>query len=100
VGELLSPILEDIEGTLWNFEANIGDKPNYTEGGLRAAAKIFMSTVLDKMYEMQNFDNIELSDRMIMAEKCGEELRKFVKAYTGIDTHELYNKILNKNENS
>lgn len=92
IGQKLSPILEEIENTLWEFEAYNGSKPEYSEAGFRAATKIFMSALMDKMWELQQNENFTLQDRMNMAQKAGEAVRSFVKTYTGIDCHELYNK--------
>ena len=90
IGKQLSPILEEIEDTLLEFEVEIGSKPEYTIEGFRAAIKIFMSVILDKMWQLQENDVLSQEDREIMATKCGEELRKFIKIYTGIDTFDLY----------
>jgi hypothetical protein len=90
IGVKLSPILVEIEDTLWEFEANIGSKPEYTTEGFRAATKIFMSALMDKMYSMQEEDGLSMDDRGKMAETVGNELRNMVKTYTGIDTVELY----------
>jgi hypothetical protein len=38
--------LHEIEEALWEFEANVGDKPNYTEEGFRGGIKIFMSVMV------------------------------------------------------
>jgi len=92
IGQRLSPVLHEIEETLWEFEANVADKPNYTEEGFKGGIKIFMSVMLDKMWELQEKENIEMSDRENMATKLGESLRALVKTYTDIDTHELYKK--------
>jgi hypothetical protein len=39
---------------------------------------------------MQENDNLPMEDKCNMAEKLGEELRKLIKIYTNIETHELY----------
>jgi len=93
IGEKISPILEEIELTLWEFEASIGDKPNYSEGGFRAAIKIFMSAMMDKIWELQSDENMSMEDRVNMVQKCGEDVRKIVKTYSNIDTHDLYKNI-------
>lgn len=92
IGQKISPILEEIEAVLWEFETYNGSKPEYTEAGFRAATKIFMSVIMDKMWELQQSENITLQDRANMAQKAGEAVRGFVKTYTDIDTHELYRK--------
>ena len=35
-------------------------------------------------------ENIDMEDRINMANKVGEEIRKLIKTYTNIDCHELY----------
>jgi hypothetical protein len=92
IGQKISPILEEIENTLWEFEAFNGSKPEYTEAGFRAATKIFMSVIMDKMWELQDKENITLEDRGNMAVNAGEAVREFVKTYTNIDMHDLYKK--------
>ncbi len=90
IGQKLSPILEEIEMTLWEFEANREIKPEYTIEGFRAGVKIFMSVMVDKIFDLQENENMTLEDRLKMVEKVGGEIRKIVKVYTNIDTHELY----------
>ena len=90
IGKNLSKIFVEIEDTLWEFEANGGLKPEYTIGGFRAGIKIFMSVLMDKIWELQQDETIDLQDRINMANKAGEDIRKLIKTYTNIDTHELY----------
>lgn len=90
IGEKLSPILMELEDTIVEFELEFGYKPEYSIEGFRAATKIFISVILDKMWELQDNDVISQQDRENMATKCGEDLRRFVKTYTDIDTFDLY----------
>lgn len=90
VGKNLSPILAEIEQTLWEHEATFATKPNYTIEGFRGGIKIFMSVLLDKMWELQVNENMDNATREDMAVKLGNEVRKMVKTYTNIDTHDLY----------
>lgn len=92
IGEKISPILVEIENTLWEFEANRGLKPNYSIEGFRSATKIFMSVLMDKIWELQENENIEIKDRLNMVQKLGEDIRSLIKTYTDIDCHELYKK--------
>lgn len=87
VGTKLSPILSEIENTLLE---NYGAKPNFTDEGFIAGIYIFQSVLLDKMFELQEIENIDLDIRCDMAQKCGEEIRQIVKKYCDIDTHDLY----------
>lgn len=90
IGIAISPLLERIENTLWLHEANQGDPPGYTMDGFRAIIKIFMSAMMDKMWELQVEEDLDLEDKKAMAESCGEDLRKLVHTYTGIDTLNMY----------
>lgn len=92
IGKRLSPILEEIENTLWEFEANVGIKPEFTDVGFRAGIKIFMTVLMDRIWELQEDETISIEDRGNMARKAGEDIRQLVKTYTGIDTMELYSK--------
>lgn len=92
IGERLSPILEEIEMTLIEFEANINSQPKFTDKALRSATKIFMAVVLDEMFELQFNEGMAIEDRCNMAQKCGEEIRKIIKTYTGKDTFDFYQK--------
>jgi hypothetical protein len=92
IGKKFSPILVEIEDTLWEFEAYSGAKPEYTIDGFRAGIKIFMSVLMDKIWELQQDEKIDMQDRINMAEKAGNDVRNLVKTYTNIDCHELYKK--------
>ncbi len=91
IGKKLSPVLVEIEDTLWEFEAGRGIKPEFSSDGFRAATKIFMSALMDKIWELQVSEKLDIEDRMKMVEKCGADVRALVKTYTNIDTHEMYN---------
>ena len=49
-----------------------------------------MSTMMDKMFDMQDYDNLDMEERKKMAVKCGKDIRKLIKSYTGIDMHKVY----------
>lgn len=91
IGKKLSPVLEEMEATLWEFEAFNGAKPNYTLEGFRASVKIFMSALLDKFFEKQQADKISEKETLEAVEKLGQDVRELVFKATGIDTHQLYN---------
>ena len=92
IGKKLSPVLEEIEMTILEHEVGIGNPPQYTEAGFRAATKIFMSAFMDKMWELQESENIPINSRQAMALKAGFGVRDLIFTYTGIDTYELYKK--------
>lgn len=90
IGKKLSGVLHEIESALLEFEANVARPPEYTDEGFRAAVKIFMSAMLDKMWKLQENEDIDINTRADMATKLGNELRNMVRVYTNIDTHNLY----------
>ncbi len=90
IGEKLSSVLSEIESALIEFEINVARPPQYTDEGFRAAVRIFLSAMLDKMWKLQEDEGIDIDTRADMAEKLGNELRNIVRIYTNIDTHNLY----------
>ena len=92
IGKKLSPVLEEIELTLLEYEANIGIQPEFTDEGFRAGIKIFSSVVLDRIWNLQESEELSMDDRIKMAESFGKKIREIVKTYTNIDTRQLYNK--------
>ena len=90
IGKKLSPVLSEIESALMEFEANVNRPPEYTNEGFRAAVRIFLSAMLDKMWKLQEDEGIDINTRANMAEKLGSEIRNIVRVYTNIDTHDLY----------
>jgi hypothetical protein len=62
-------------------------KPNYSNTDFMNTLIIFQTALMDKMHDNQDFDNMPMAERMKMAKSCGEELRKIVFTYTGLDTH-------------
>ena len=90
IGEKITPILVEIELTICEHEENRGSTPDYPIEGLRAATKIMMSLLMDKMFELQDKEAIPQEQREAMATSAGKEFRKLIKTYTGIDTYDLY----------
>jgi hypothetical protein len=92
IGKKLSPVLEEIELTLLEYEANIGIQPEFTDEGFRAGIKIFSSVMLDRIWNLQESEELSMDDRIKMAESFGNKIKEIVKTYTNIDTRQLYNK--------
>lgn len=92
IGKKLSPVLEEIEATLWEFEANKGEKPNYSFEGFRAATKIFMSALVDKFFEKQEADGRNQDEAVKAIEEVGNDLRNLILSATGMDTALFYDR--------
>lgn len=65
------------------------NKPNYTNREFMNAVIIFQTALMDKMYDIQDHDKMNVDDRLKMAEKCGLDLRKLIHTYTNLDTHKI-----------
>jgi hypothetical protein len=63
------------------------NKPNYTNREFMNCLIIFQTSLMDKMYDNQEYDKMSVKERSNMATKCGLDLRKLIHTYTGLDTH-------------
>lgn len=91
LGAWLAPTLEQIEDTLWSYELYVPNMPpQYSDDSFRAIIKLFMSAMMDKIWALQEGEEMESEDRLAMVEKCGKEIGSLIKIYTNIDTHNLY----------
>ena len=90
IGQELSEILCEIEETLITFDSSESGNPNYTDVGFRAATYIFMSALMDKMWGLQESEDMTMEIREQMARKCGSDLRNLIKTYTDMDPFNFY----------
>ena len=90
IGKRISPVLESIEDALWEWESGANGRPEYTDEGFRSAVKIFISVMMDRIWELQEDESLEMDDRVAMVEKCGNDVRNLIKTYTNIDTFNFY----------
>lgn len=84
--------LEAIADDLLNQNADAKgnkNKPNYSKRDFMNATIIFQTSLMDKMYDNQDYDKMNIEDRMKMAESCGFALRNLIHTYTGLDTHKI-----------
>ena len=80
------PILKEVaSGMLETSEF----KQNFSNDALTDAMLIFQNVFMDKMYEVQEYDKMELRYRLEMAEAFGKEFRKLIHTFTGLDTFNL-----------
>ena len=83
LGEKLSPIFEEIELAILEFDANAGLQPKYTDEAFRAICKIFMSGMVDKTWDLMEREDIPMNQREEMLKKFlgGEEIHILIKTY-------------------
>ena len=87
--EKLSQLLVEIEHIFLDY---LGEKLNLSDDEFRACCRIFLDAMMDKMFDLQENEDMDIEDRMNMAQHCGEEIRRIVKSYTGVETHDMYKK--------
>ena len=63
------------------------NKPNYSNRDFMNCLIIFQNALMDKMYDNQDYDNMDIENRMKMTLQSGHDLRKLIHTYTGLDTH-------------
>ena len=85
-----SQVLEAITNDYLN---QVGEKPNFSNRDFFNAVLIFQTALMDKLYDMQTFDEMTQEQKVKMAEKCGEELRLFIYTFTGLDMHQIAKEI-------
>ena len=88
IGKKLTPILNEISYALLEHEAYFETKPNFEGDALFSATKIFSSVLMDKMFDLQDCENMPQKDRENMAFSCGNSIRQLIKTYTGIDMYQ------------
>jgi len=72
-----------------NSIENGAEKPNYSNRDFMNTLIIFQTALMDKMFDNQEIDNMDLESRKNMANQCGVDLRKLIHTYTGLDTHKV-----------
>ena len=65
------------------------NKPNYTNRDFMNTLIIFQTALMDKMYDNQDYDDMDLESRLKMSNQCGLDLHKLIHTYTGLDTHKF-----------
>jgi len=78
--------LEQLANDILN---NHGKKPNLTNRDFYNCVLIFQNAVLDKMYDLQEREKMDLKTREEMANDCGQSIHKLVKTYTNLDLHNI-----------
>jgi len=81
--------LEIIATSILNQNAEGATKPNYSNRDFMNTLIIFQTALLNKMYYNQDYDKMNIEQRLEMANQCGMDLRKLIHTYTGLDTHKI-----------
>ena len=52
---------------------------------------VFQFGIMNKMFDLQEKEEMDFDNRAEMVTNCGAEISKLVKTYTDIDTHNIEN---------
>lgn len=91
VGVKMKPLLLLLENALWDFEANNAALPKFDDESFRAILKLFMTAIVERIWLLQEGEEMEGDDRVNMVTKAGNDIKDLIKVYTDIDTLTLYN---------
>jgi hypothetical protein len=92
-GKSISPILEEIADALWEIDAREMAQPyEYSENAFRASLKIMMSVAMDRLWDNQEKFETPKEDRLLQAEKLGNDFRKLFKENLNVDTTKMWRK--------
>ena len=90
IGEKLSPVLAEIEETLWENEAKQIGRPNFPAEGGQGAFKIFSAVIMQGIYKNAEYIGMDIRDKIKMVESFSSDLRKITKKYANIDPRDFY----------
>jgi hypothetical protein len=91
IKDAIEEIILDLEATIIEYNDIVEEiePPKFSDDTLRAATCIFTAVLMDKMWDLQEGEDLDIEDRLNMASKAGQEIRRLIKTYTGIDSHDL-----------
>lgn len=86
-------LLEELADEQLEITLVSNEPANYSNNYLINACIVFNALIMDKMWKLQEDENMSIEDRYKMAEDCGKNLYKFIHTYTGIDMHKVVNEL-------
>jgi hypothetical protein len=94
IGTRLKPLLVIIENAIWDEECSSPLQPHFDDDAFRACIKIFACAFIERVWNLQEKENLSDDDRVNMASAAAADLRNLIKVYTDIDTKLLYENIM------
>jgi hypothetical protein len=85
VGERVSDAMVYLNSCIIQHEEESNDPPEYTEEGFAAITNIFLSVVTDRMWSLQEKENMPYSDRAAMVKSLGKQLTQIMKTFTDVN---------------
>lgn len=96
IGSTLKPVLVIVENAIWNFEADGGGLPGFDDDSFRAIIKLFTTALIERIWSLQERENMDDEERVKMGLSAAAEVKKLVKVYANIDTMDLYKHLYEK----
>ncbi len=93
IGAAIKPLLMMIENALWEYELKNDRGPCFDDESFRAIIKLFACSVIERVWDLQENENMNMDDRVAMGEAVGKEIMHLIKVFTNINTKELYENI-------
>lgn len=94
IGARVKPLLMIIENAIWEYEVSNPNPPQFDDEAFRAIIKLFGASVIERVWNLQESENMSDDDRVAMGVAVANEIRKLIKVFTNIDTHKLTEEIL------
>lgn len=90
IGEKISVVMAQMSDVLIEHEASCDEPPVFSDDGLAAIIHLFSSALLDRAWELQEKEDMNVEDRSAMVQSLGIKIRELVKVYADVDTKELF----------
>lgn len=85
----ISSVLEELEFALLEYEAFAQEPVGFSDDAFRSIIRLFAASLLERSWNLQEKENMDHADRLAMAVKCGQEIRRIVKVFANIDSYQL-----------
>lgn len=90
IGDQYNEVFEALHDALWEHDADVETPYGFPDEALRNASKIFMTVMMDRLWERIKAENIQMPIAEKMAEDLGREMRELVKKHVLVDVANYY----------
>lgn len=95
----INDCINEVFDMLVDYNASIQGTFGITDRAFLSTTYIMTTACMERMWDLQENENISQKDREEMAQAFGTELRLLIKKFTSVDTIELTQKVLLTNQN-
>ena len=72
------------------YDADVQEPIDYKDSSLEDATLIFAHVLFNKIWKLQENEDMWKEDRELMVNQAGKDIRKLIKTYTGVDMHKIH----------